>query len=268
MRELPVVLVHSGRHSDDVEVARLVATVYPEMRILTPATDEEVAEHLPGAEVLFAFYFPYHLLPLAGSLRWFQVMGAGLENLAEAAGTLPPGVQVTNLKGVFGGAMAEYALTYMLAHVQDVRGVLRNQAAGEWRPFTPHRLEGSTVGMIGLGSIGQEVVRRCAALGMRVIGLRRSSGDVPGVERVYSIDQIDAFLPECDFLVCVVPQTHETIGLLSRAVPGLNVMEVGFTMRVLVALVALFLFAPLMEPAMRSLHQDLLRWLERGLAAV
>lgn len=58
------------------------------------------------------------------------------------------------------------------------------------------------------------------------------------------------------------------IGLLSRAVPGLNVLEVGFTLRVLVALGALFVFAPLLEPAMRHLHQDLLRWLERGLTAI
>jgi flagellar biosynthetic protein FliR len=58
------------------------------------------------------------------------------------------------------------------------------------------------------------------------------------------------------------------IGLLSRAVPSLNVLEVGFTLRVLVALLALFTFAPLMGPAMRALHQDLLRWLERGLVAL
>jgi flagellar biosynthetic protein FliR len=58
------------------------------------------------------------------------------------------------------------------------------------------------------------------------------------------------------------------IGLLSRAVPSLNVLEVGFTLRVLIALGALFVFAPLMGPAMRALHQDLLRWLERGLAAI
>ena len=58
------------------------------------------------------------------------------------------------------------------------------------------------------------------------------------------------------------------IGLLSRAVPGLNVLEVGFTLRVLVALGALFVFAPLLESPMRSLHQDLLRWLERGLTAL
>ena len=58
------------------------------------------------------------------------------------------------------------------------------------------------------------------------------------------------------------------IGLLSRAVPTLNVLEVGFTLRVLVALFALFLFAPLLEPAMRGLHQRMLFWLESGLAAL
>jgi len=58
------------------------------------------------------------------------------------------------------------------------------------------------------------------------------------------------------------------IGFLARSVPALNVVDVGFTLRVLVALGAIFLFAPLMEPAMRTLHQDLLRWLERGLAAL
>lgn len=58
------------------------------------------------------------------------------------------------------------------------------------------------------------------------------------------------------------------IGVLARAVPGLNVMEVGFTLRVLVALGAIFLFAPLMEPAMHALHREFLRWLERGLEAL
>lgn len=216
MRALPVVLIHSGRHTDDLDVARQVAQVYPDMRILTPASSDEVAEQLPHAEVLFAFYFPFEHLPLARNLRWFQVMGAGLEKLAAAAATLPPGVRVTNLKGVFGGAMGEYALTYILAHAQNVRGILRRQAAHEWLEFAPQRIEGSTLGVIGLGSIGQDVVRRCRALGMRVIGLRRGTGAVDGVDEVFSVERIDEFLPQCDFLVCVVPQTPETIGLLSR----------------------------------------------------
>ena len=58
------------------------------------------------------------------------------------------------------------------------------------------------------------------------------------------------------------------IGLLSRAVPTLNVLEVGFTVRVLVALAAMFLFAPLLEPAMTGLHGELVAWLDRGLDAL
>ena len=53
------------------------------------------------------------------------------------------------------------------------------------------------------------------------------------------------------------------IGLLARAVPALNVLEIGFTLRVIVALVAMFVFAPLTGPALDSLHQDFLRWLAK-----
>ncbi len=55
------------------------------------------------------------------------------------------------------------------------------------------------------------------------------------------------------------------IGLLSRAVPTLNVLEVGFSVRVLVALLAMFLFAPLLEPAMTRLHGEFVTWLACGL---
>jgi flagellar biosynthesis protein FliR len=58
------------------------------------------------------------------------------------------------------------------------------------------------------------------------------------------------------------------IGLLARAVPQLNVMEVGFTMRVGISLTAMFLFAPLLEPAMSGLFEALIVWLDTGLGAL
>lgn len=58
------------------------------------------------------------------------------------------------------------------------------------------------------------------------------------------------------------------IGVLARSVPSLNVMEVGFTLRLLVALGAMFVFAPMLGPALRALQRDLLMWLERGLTAI
>jgi phosphoglycerate dehydrogenase-like enzyme len=124
-------------------------------------------------------------------------------------------VRVTNIRGVFGMAMAEYALAYMLAHAQDVRGILARQSRRSWEPFEPALLRDRTAGIVGLGSVGREIARRCAAFGMRVIGLKRGPGDVPEVERVYTVAEIAGFLPACDYLVTVVPHTAETTNLLN-----------------------------------------------------
>jgi glyoxylate/hydroxypyruvate reductase A len=214
MERRPVVLIHSGRADEDPIIADEVSGRYPQLTVLTASDEADVIQHLPTAEILFAWQFPIQLLHLATSLRWFQVMGAGIERLAGAQ--LPPGVLVTNLKGVFGGSMTEYALTYILAHYQGVRRVLDQQQRHVWEQFTPARLAGQTIGIVGLGSIGGAIARACGGLGMRVIGVSRSGDPVDGVECVYPVAQIEQFLPACDVLLTVVPNTRETTGLLTR----------------------------------------------------
>lgn len=210
----PVILVHSSIAPDDAAIAELIGSRHPDVTVLTASTEDEVREHLPSAEILFAWDFPLHLIDCATSLRWFQVMGAGIEKLAGAP--IPDGVTVTNVRGVFGGAMSEYVLAWTLAHLWSARRIFEQQARHEWEPFRPGRLAGLTLGVIGLGSIGQEIARACAGLGMRVVGLKRDAAPVPHVERVYGVAEIESFLPECDVLVSVVPHTAETTGLLSR----------------------------------------------------
>ena len=58
------------------------------------------------------------------------------------------------------------------------------------------------------------------------------------------------------------------LGLLARVVPTLNILEIGFSVRVMVALVGLFAFAPLLEPALNQLHTNLASWIDRGLDAL
>lgn len=215
MNRRPVVLIYSGQPADDEAIRRIVADRYPGVTPLTASTPEEIAERLPQAEILFAWTFPVEFLALSRNLRWFQIMGAGLERIA-AGPPLPEGVKITNLKGVFGPSMGEYALAYMLAHAQRIRMIVRHQDARRWVRYDPGRLEGRTVGIAGLGSIGRDVARRCAALGMRVIGLKRHPGEVPNVARVYPFAELDRFLPECDFLILILPHTAETVGLLTR----------------------------------------------------
>lgn len=213
MPDTPTILIHSGDPHENELVAARIAEARPDVVLLTADGEQDVREHAPHADILFAWEFPMHLLPLASRLRWFQVMGAGLERLAGAS--VPDGIIVTNMKGIFGTAMAEYALAYMLAHTQSIPRILHQQQERRWEQFEPALLSGKTVGVIGLGSIGRDIALRCAAFGMRVIGINRSGSPVDGIAQVYSVDTVDQFLPECDFLISVVPQTAETIGLLN-----------------------------------------------------
>jgi glyoxylate/hydroxypyruvate reductase A len=213
MTDAPTILIHSGDSAENEAVVARILAERPATRLLTAHGEAEVRERLPEAEILFAWEFPMDLLPLATRLRWFQVMGAGLERLAGAG--VPEGVVVTNMKGIFGTAMAEYALAHMLAHTQSLRRIYAQQDARRWEQFEPALLSGQTVGVIGLGSIGREIARRCAAFGMRVIGVNRSGAAVAEVERTYRAAEIEQFLPECDVLITVVPHTGESAGLLN-----------------------------------------------------
>jgi len=73
-------------------------------------------------------------------------------------------------------------------------------------------LAGRTMGVLGLGTIGVQVARRAAAFGMRVVGTVRRPRQIPGVERVYPPDEIDAVLREAAVLVIALPLTPATRG--------------------------------------------------------
>ena len=77
-------------------------------------------------------------------------------------------------------------------------------------------LAGRTLGILGLGAIGEAVARKARALGMRVIGTRRSGAPTPHADRIYPPSGTDEVLEESDAIVVLLPLTPETQGLLDR----------------------------------------------------
>ncbi len=142
------------------------------------------------------------LWPMAKRVRWVHALGAGVE-------TLPfdelrkSDVVVTNSRGVYADALAEFAMAAMLWFAKDLRRLARNQAARVWEPYTVQRLEGSTVGIVGYGGIGRAVRRRAEAMGMRLATVRRHAGD------------LDEVIGSSDYLVLAAPLTPATRGLIN-----------------------------------------------------
>lgn len=182
---------------------------------------EEALDALADAEVYLGMGVPAEVLEAGPGLKWVHTGTTGVGS------SLTPEMRArdvvfTNSRGVHGPPVADTALAMILHFARGLDLAVRAQARGAWdttafdaaRP--PLReLAGSTVGVIGLGGIGEEVAARARALGCRVLGLRRRAlGGPPGVELLAGDEGLRTLLAESHFVVLCAPETPATRGLL------------------------------------------------------
>ncbi|MFA5882479.1 MAG: D-2-hydroxyacid dehydrogenase [Acidimicrobiia bacterium] len=186
------------------------------------------------AEVVFGFDVPFDLADHAPHLRWVQGIGSGYEHIW-GAGLDRDGITVTNAVGVSAAPMAEFVIGRVLALYKRFPEIDARAGRHEWKPAYGRMLAGSTVGIIGLGAIGQAVADRASALGMRVVASRRSyrSGmTAPNVDTLLGPDDLPALLGESDVVVLCAPSTPQTRDLigadaLAAMRPGTIFVNVG-----------------------------------------
>lgn len=157
---------------------------------------------------------------LLASARLIQFMTAGIDFVPLSA--LPAQVPVAANGGAYAGAMAEHALTMVLAAAK--RLITEHQALvrGEFNQFTRNRvLSGGTLGIIGFGGIGEASARLFRALGVRIHAInRRGSSDEP-TDWIGTMDQLDTLLAASDVILLATPLTPATQGLISARELGL-----------------------------------------------
>lgn len=229
----PTMLIYYENVKRADEMATVVRERFPQISVNVATSPEQGRAAIGDAEIVVGWGTPKGLLEQAPRLKWFHKLGAGVDDLMMTE-QIPPGVVLTRTDGtVFAERMAEYVVAYMLAFSQNVRRILNQQAERQWNPFVTEMIAGKTVGVAGVGDIGQEVARKAAALDMHVVGWRRSPGDVEGIRRMYAgPDEFRPFLAASDFVVIVLPLTPATKGLfdaeaLGSLRPGAFLINVG-----------------------------------------
>jgi phosphoglycerate dehydrogenase-like enzyme len=142
-------------------------------------------------------------------------LSAGVEKVLSPELIESP-IPLTNGKGVFGPALAEFAIASMLFFAKDLRRLIRQQAAARWEQFDVGFLRNQTLGIVGYGGIGREVARLAHALGMKVMAVRRRSPteNDPILERSFTREQLNEMLGLSDYIVAAAPLTPETQGML------------------------------------------------------
>lgn len=180
------------------------------------------ARAVPDADVMLATSLTVDEFRAAPRLRWVHSTAVGVARL------LPPPVVesslvVSNSRGVHSATIAEHALALVLALRRSIHVAAARQSGREWAqtelssvPVPP--LVRTTMVVVGLGTIGGRVATMAAALGMRVIGIRKRLELPPpdGVVDVQPVERLRDVLPAADVVVLAIPRTHDNKVLLGE----------------------------------------------------
>ena len=198
---------------DDIrEWAERMREEIPGLEVVIVEDEEDGPEELADADGAYGWVAP-EVLPNVERLRLLQNPFAGppvgwyYPELADHS------VVVSNPRGIYSDHIAHHIMMYMLALARGLPYYSAAQADGRWdtraRKHGYVDLTTSTVLINGVGGIGAETARLCSAFGCRVIGVDPSPyGDFDG--ELVGPSELDARLPEADFIVTTVPHTPET----------------------------------------------------------
>ena len=185
---------------------QLIAAALPDLDIVA-TTDPDEARAI-GAGCALALADPPRLRSILADLprlQWVQATWAGVETLLGPA--CRRDYVLTNVRGVFGPAIAEYVFCYALMHERLGWARYAAQTERRWDNTPPGRLRGKVMGLVGVGSIGAHVAATAKHFGMRTLGYTRSSVDCPFIDAYYHGDQLTALAAAADYVVCSLPNT-------------------------------------------------------------
>ena len=207
-----------GEDIGEANLARL-AQAHPDLDLrFCPDIDSFLA-NAAEAEIIFSKRFPPSTLEIAHKLRWIQAGTAGVNHLL-AAGIGKHEIILTNARGAHGTPIAEQTLALLFAFANRLPLLMRAQ--GERRQVAKQairekfELAGQTLCVIGLGDIGGTLAEKAKALGMYVIGVRRTDAPFPGIDALYRNDQLLTALPQADHVALCLPLTAATTALVGE----------------------------------------------------
>jgi D-3-phosphoglycerate dehydrogenase len=195
---------------------------------------KEFRQHLATADVLIvrsAVLVDASVLTQAPNLQVIGRAGVGVDNVDLPAATAA-GVLVMNTPGGNAVSVAEHTIALMLSMARSIPNASQSTKAGKWekKKFMGNELRGKTVGIVGLGSIGREVVKRAAAFEMRIIAndpyVNSQTAKGVGVDLV----DLPALYAESDYITLHTALTPESHRMLSREAfakmkPGVRIVN-------------------------------------------
>lgn len=155
---------------------------------------------------------------LAGfrNLKFVHSFGAGVDGILADA-SYPRQVPLARVvdAGLANG-MAEYVVLHVLRFHRQMQAMQFNQRNHTWKWLPPVDAKDRTIGIMGMGALGAVAAKRLLDFDFQVVGWSRRLKAIDGVASFHGADQLEGFLRHCNLLVCLLPLTPETRGIISR----------------------------------------------------
>lgn len=197
-----------------VDAYQTISSRFSQVDTRIETTAEEFAMAARDADIICtARKYSRSMVLGARRLKWLHVGGTGIDRLRPLS-DLDPELIITNTPGLNAEMIADYVICVILMLTWDFPQLVRNQLERLWERWPVDRVQGKVLALIGVGNIGRSVASRASALGIRVIGVKRSPEPVPGLEQVVGLDQLQQILRVADFVVLAVPLTSKTWGMI------------------------------------------------------
>ena len=174
-----------------------------------PIRGEPTADELARAEILVTVAAPQGLLSKIPNLRWVQATSAGVDHWLSRP-DLQPDHMLCSGRGTHRVQMPENILGAIFHLTKPITEAVRGQQDSKWKRLVSTPIAGKTLGILGLGTIGQELARKAKALEMRVIGTKHTVEPLAHVDEVFPPERTGEVLKEADFAVLLLPLTDAT----------------------------------------------------------
>jgi phosphoglycerate dehydrogenase-like enzyme len=203
-------------------IEQRILSLYPDMQIVI-TDDEGMPQGDASDATIFMRWWTSvegfrRTLSMAPNVKWVYTPSAGIDHL-DLDMMRERGITLTNAAGAHAIPIAEFVMMFVLTHAKRAT-VLLNYAREDYEATEQTKLDeldGKTMAIIGLGSIGQETAKRAKAFGMRVVGSRRRPQPTKYVDEVVSDDEWQKLLPDADVIVIATPLTDITRGMVDAS---------------------------------------------------
>ena len=229
---MPVFIVRPDQYDTVLarfpDVARRIRTTW--------GRDQDIyAQEAKTADAMITYRFAHRSLAQdAPNLKLLQILGAGVDYLLPLD-WVPDGVTVLTNSGAHVPKAAQSALMALMMLNSRLPELQWSQRQRKWNRVFTTTLEGKTVLIVGVGAIGAGAAEQAKRFGMQVLGIRRSGQPQPGVDEMYTPEDLHAVLPRADFVLlntALTPQTRflfkaEEFALMRKGAGFVNMSRGG-----------------------------------------